>query len=218
MRPAATDTGFEVRRRPKSFSCHIRTAHGDGLGAHSRSRADRTDRELCASGRASPPVEIDVFVPSPASLTRCSRPGAGLSDRGSTAVLEGWRSRDRLDLRSNPRPTSCCAHFRPEESLGVNIELASPPTLSRAPAGGSVARSCSGGERRVHNFDLYSQALSKIERGFDQDLDDVQKIMASGCGVGGYANSTRRSSRSSIAIQRSTVRIPAEARPVLAGS
>jgi hypothetical protein len=28
------------------------------------------------------------------------------------------------------------------------------------------------GRVEVHNFDLYSQALSKIERGFDQDLAD----------------------------------------------
>jgi hypothetical protein len=69
-----------------------------------------------------------------------------------------------------------------KESLGVNIELASPPDFipelpgwrERSPL---VFRE---GRVEVHNFDLYSQALSKIERGFDQDLDDVQKMMASG--------------------------------------
>jgi hypothetical protein len=69
-----------------------------------------------------------------------------------------------------------------KESLGVNIELASPPDFipelpgwrERSPL---VFRE---GKVEVHNFDLYSQALSKIERGFDQDLDDIHKMMASG--------------------------------------
>jgi hypothetical protein len=30
----------------------------------------------------------------------------------------------------------------------------------------------------VHHFDLYSQALSKIERGFRQDLEDVRNMIA----------------------------------------
>ena len=77
---------------------------------------------------------------------------------------------------------SYCALPALKESLGVNIELASPPDFipelpgwrERSPL---VFRE---GRVEVHNFDLYSQALSKIERGFDQDLDDVQKMMASG--------------------------------------
>jgi hypothetical protein len=32
----------------------------------------------------------------------------------------------------------------------------------------------------VHHFDPYSQALSKIERGFEQDLDDVRTMIESG--------------------------------------
>lgn len=32
----------------------------------------------------------------------------------------------------------------------------------------------------VHQFDLYSQALSKVERGFDQDLDDVRTMIERG--------------------------------------
>jgi hypothetical protein len=69
-----------------------------------------------------------------------------------------------------------------KERLGVNIELASPPDFipelpgwrERSPLvfqEGNVA---------IHHFDFYSQALSKIERGFDQDLADVQKMMVSG--------------------------------------
>jgi hypothetical protein len=32
----------------------------------------------------------------------------------------------------------------------------------------------------VHHFDFYSQALSKIERGFTQDLDDVNRMIERG--------------------------------------
>lgn len=32
----------------------------------------------------------------------------------------------------------------------------------------------------VHHFDPYSQALSKLERAFDQDLEDVGEMLARG--------------------------------------
>jgi hypothetical protein len=36
------------------------------------------------------------------------------------------------------------------------------------------------GRAAVHHFDFYSQALSKIERGFEQDLADVRSMPESG--------------------------------------
>ena len=36
------------------------------------------------------------------------------------------------------------------------------------------------GNVEVRHFDFYSQALSKIERGFRQDLEDVRQMLASG--------------------------------------
>lgn len=64
----------------------------------------------------------------------------------------------------------------------MNIELASPPDFipelpgwrDRSPF---VFRE---GAVSIHHFDFYSQALSKIERGFSQDLDDVASMLASG--------------------------------------
>jgi hypothetical protein len=38
----------------------------------------------------------------------------------------------------------------------------------------------SSGCVHVHHFDFYSQALSKIERGFAQDLEDVCQMIAQG--------------------------------------
>jgi hypothetical protein len=36
------------------------------------------------------------------------------------------------------------------------------------------------GRADVHHFDFYSQALSKIERGFGQDLEDVRQVIERG--------------------------------------
>ena len=103
---------------------------------------------------------------------------------GATAVLEGWRgSTVDVDLRLEPDIDSLLREFPVlKEELGVNIELASPPDFipelpgwrDRSPF---VFRE---GNVDIHHFDFYSQALSKIERGFSQDLDDVQHMMDSG--------------------------------------
>jgi hypothetical protein len=102
---------------------------------------------------------------------------------GATAVLEGWRgSTADVDLRFEPDPDELLRELPTlKESLGVNIELASPPDFvpelpgwrERSPL---VFRE---GNVAVHHFDFYSQALSKIERGFGQDLDDVGKMIES---------------------------------------
>ncbi len=69
-----------------------------------------------------------------------------------------------------------------KERLGVNVELISPPDFipelpewrERSPL---VFRD---GKVDVHQFDLYSQALAKIERGFEQDLADVREMILRG--------------------------------------
>jgi hypothetical protein len=64
----------------------------------------------------------------------------------------------------------------------VNIELASPPDfIPELP--GWRERSpflFKEGRIEVYHFDLYSQALSKIERGFEQDLSDVREMLDRG--------------------------------------
>jgi len=103
---------------------------------------------------------------------------------GSTAVIEGWReSTVDVDLRLEPEDDRLLRELPAiKEGLGVSIELASPPDFipelpgwrERSPF---VFRE---GGVDVHQFDLYSQALSKIERGFDQDLDDVRTMIERG--------------------------------------
>jgi hypothetical protein len=103
---------------------------------------------------------------------------------GASAVLEGWRgSTVDVDLRFEPDVDEMLRELPVlKERLGVNIELVSPPDFipelpgwrERSPL---VFRE---GNVSLHHFDFYSQALSKIERGFRQDLDDVAKMIESG--------------------------------------
>ena len=66
-----------------------------------------------------------------------------------------------------------------KERLGVNIELASPPDFIPELPGWRERSPLlfRDGNVDVHHFDPYSQALSKIERGFSQDRDDVRELM-----------------------------------------
>jgi hypothetical protein len=103
---------------------------------------------------------------------------------GASAVLEGWRgSTVDVDMRLEPEVDELLRELPAlKERLGVNVELASPPDFipelpgwrERSPL---VFRE---GNIDVHHFDFYSQALSKIERGFRQDIDDVSKMIESG--------------------------------------
>jgi len=69
-----------------------------------------------------------------------------------------------------------------KERLGINIELASPPDFIPELPGWRERSPLvfQEGNAFVHHFDLYSQALAKIERGFDQDLDDVYRMIEQG--------------------------------------
>lgn len=103
---------------------------------------------------------------------------------GATAVLEGWRATTvDIDVRFEGDPDEALRHVPAlKERLHVNVELASPPDFipelpewrERSPF---VFRE---GKLDVHHFDPYSQALSKLERAFDQDLADVDELIAHG--------------------------------------
>jgi hypothetical protein len=103
---------------------------------------------------------------------------------GATAVLEGWReSTVDIDVRFEPDSDAALSKIRDlKEELAVNVELASP--LDFLPAlDGWRERSrfrFREGSLDVFDFDPYSQALSKLERGFDLDLEDVRSMVLSG--------------------------------------
>jgi hypothetical protein len=103
---------------------------------------------------------------------------------GATAVLFGWRATTLdVDIRLEPEQDEALRALpRIKEELSINVELASPADFIPLPAGwreGSLLIERAGGLSFRH-FDLYSQALAKLERGHAQDVDDVQEMLARG--------------------------------------
>jgi hypothetical protein len=103
---------------------------------------------------------------------------------GATAVLEGWRpSTVDVDVRFEPDSDAALARIAAlKEELSLNVELASPLDFL-PPLTGWRERSrfrFREGDLEVFDFDPYSQALSKLERGFELDLADVAAMVGSG--------------------------------------
>jgi hypothetical protein len=103
---------------------------------------------------------------------------------GATAVLHGWRgSTVDVDIKLVPE-TDALLRAIPEikESLRLNVELASPDDFIPVKEGWSdrspfVAQE---GLLSFHHFDLYAQALAKIERGHSTDRQDVAELIDRG--------------------------------------
>jgi hypothetical protein len=103
---------------------------------------------------------------------------------GTTAVLMGWRD-TTVDVDLIMRPENDRLYRAiPElkEALQVNIETASPVDFIPIPAGWEDRSTFVAQKGRVtfYHFDLYGQALAKVERGHRQDLDDVREMIARG--------------------------------------
>lgn len=103
---------------------------------------------------------------------------------GATAVLSGWRSSTiDVDILMVPEDDQVFRSL-PElkESLELNIEMASPADFipevpgwrDRSPA---IDRR---GKVAYYHYDLYAQALAKVERGHAQDEADVQEMIHRG--------------------------------------
>lgn len=103
---------------------------------------------------------------------------------GSTAVIEGWRDATvDVDLRFEPEAEEMMRALPGlKERLAINIELASPPDFIPELPGWRDRSPLlfSEGNVAVHHFDPYSQALSKIERGFTHDMADVAAMIDGG--------------------------------------
>lgn len=90
---------------------------------------------------------------------------------GATAVLNGWRrSTVDVDVRFEPDADAPLERIRDlKEELTLNVELASPLDFL-PPLPGWQERSrfrFREGNLHVFDFDPYSQALSKLEAGFN---------------------------------------------------
>lgn len=113
-----------------------------------------------------------------------SEPTAAYLTGGATAVLLGWRdSTIDVDVRFEPeRDDVLRAVARLKDELRINVELASPADFIPVPAGAESRAIYVSTEGRltVYHYDLYSQALAKVERGHDRDLADVAAMIRGG--------------------------------------
>lgn len=103
---------------------------------------------------------------------------------GATAVLLGWRrSTIDVDILLVPESERLLRAIQGlKEELRINVELASPLDFIPVPSGWEdrsvfVRRE---GKLSFRHFDLYAQALAKLERGHAQDLGDVAALVERG--------------------------------------
>jgi Nucleotidyltransferase of unknown function (DUF6036) len=101
---------------------------------------------------------------------------------GATAVLMGWRaSTIDVDIKVEPDSDSL---FRAipqiKEDLRLNVELASPADFIPVRPGWQDRSPFISQEGRAsfHHFDPYAQALAKVERGHQQDIEDVREMLS----------------------------------------
>ncbi len=100
---------------------------------------------------------------------------------GATAVLLGWRETTiDVDIRFFPETDRIFRALpRLKEKLQINVELASPADFIPEIPGWEerslfISRE---GKLSFYHYDIYAQALSKIERGHLQDLQDVREML-----------------------------------------
>jgi hypothetical protein len=103
---------------------------------------------------------------------------------GATAVLLGWRATTiDVDLKLEPELDEVLRALPSiKNTLSMNVELASPADFIPLPEGWRERSPSVGREGRLdfRHFDLYSQALAKLERGHGQDLEDVTAMLDRG--------------------------------------
>ena len=103
---------------------------------------------------------------------------------GATAVLHGWRPMTiDVDIKPEPEPHGLFEAIATiKDELDVNVELASPDDFIPALPGWRerslfIARY---GTVQFFHYDPYSQALSKLQRGHDRDLNDARSMLKDG--------------------------------------
>lgn len=103
---------------------------------------------------------------------------------GSTAVIEGWRETTMdVDIKFDPELDELFRGIADiKESLRLNVELASPSDFIPELPGWRDRSTFVAREGKVsfYNYDPFSQALSKIERGHEKDLLDVEAMFKQG--------------------------------------
>jgi hypothetical protein len=99
---------------------------------------------------------------------------------GASALLIGWRSSTvDIDIRLDPEPLGIFqAIAKLKQELDINIELASPqdflpPLPEWRDRSIFIVRY---GEISFYHYDFTAQAMSKISRGYNRDIDDVRAM------------------------------------------
>ena len=102
-------------------------------------------------------------------------------------VYEGYRQQTlaidiSFEVANDDHSAFVAAVRELKETLSLNIEEASPADFIPLPSGHKERSQFIGryGQLDVFHFDLYSAALSKIERGTESDFDDVFALLHSG--------------------------------------
>ncbi len=102
----------------------------------------------------------------------------------STAVIEGWRNATLdVDLRFEPELDEMVRGIPAiKEKLRINVEIAAPSDFVPELPGWRDRSIYIGreGKTTFFQYDAYSQALSKLERGHEKDLVDVEAMFERG--------------------------------------
>jgi len=103
---------------------------------------------------------------------------------GATALLYGWRQTTiDIDLKADPEPKGFFeALSKLKDHLQINLELASPDLFVPALPGWRERSIFIVRHRQIdfYHYDLYGQALAKLERGHPRDLSDVEEMFRRG--------------------------------------
>lgn len=101
---------------------------------------------------------------------------------GATAIWYGWRAMTiDVDIKPEPEPAGLFeALAKLKNELDINIELAAPDQFIPAVAGWQersifIARH---GSIEFFHYDPYGQALAKLSRLYERDLNDVRSMVA----------------------------------------
>jgi hypothetical protein len=106
---------------------------------------------------------------------------------GTTMVYEGLRDQSldidiTYEVDAKHEDAFAMTIKRLKEEMQLNVEQASPGDFIPLPPGWKERAKFVGrfGQMDVFHFDLYSTALSKIERGREGDFQDVLALLGSG--------------------------------------
>lgn len=137
------------------------------------------------SRRMRPPIDTDTFQKVRQGIGRAATSaGRVYFTGGVTALAHGWRASTLdVDLSMGPEPGGVFSEIAAlKRRLGVNIEIVSPADFVPALPGWE-SRSVfieRIGQVDFFHFDPYTQALSKLARGFDRDFADASSMVKAG--------------------------------------